>query len=71
MSQYLKSTDPDIDPCEITDAFEALYGRPSDAHYEHGQWFVWDSEHNVFWSVCDAEGDADWICNGYCFEELG
>ena len=66
---YLKSTDPDLDPCEITDAFEALHG-PCDAFYEHGQWFVWDGETGCHWAAHDCSRKDVQVWSGLTFEQI-
>lgn len=68
---YLKTSDPETDPREIEDAFNHVHGGVPQAFFEHGQWFVYESESGDMWSAHDAEGNAGWICHGYCFEELG
>ena len=50
----------------------SIYGDIT-AHFEHGQWWIQfddDAEDRIrSYSVQDAEGNADWIIDGFSFEE--
>lgn len=71
MSQYLKSADPELDRLEIEEAFEVIFSCVGDAHFEHGSWFVYSPESDVWYSAHDAEpDDGITTVNGLCFEEL-
>jgi hypothetical protein len=66
----MKSTDPHTDPAEITDAFEALIGGVASAHFEHGSWWVYESEEQAFYAVIDAKGPPELVVDGLSFEAL-
>lgn len=71
MSQYLKSSDPDVDRTQIVRAFEALHGSTgASAFFEHDQWWIWEPESNVYWSVHDEYSDSFCLFAGYGFEEI-
>jgi hypothetical protein len=67
----LRSADPHTDPIEITDAFEGLIGGVATAHFEHGTWWVYESEEQAFYSVHDAGPEGSpLVMNGFTFEAL-
>ena len=53
----------------IEDAAEALEIGCGNAFMEHGQW--WFDNHNEMYSVHDASGHPNDVCNGVCFEPVG
>jgi hypothetical protein len=65
-----RSTDPHVDPAEITDAFEALIGGVASAHFEHGKWWVYESEEQAFYKVEDGPESSELVVNGFTFEAL-
>lgn len=72
----MKSTNPETDSEDIETAFSLLnpWHVNIQAFYEHGQWWVLaenskedDAEQETY-SVCDAVGAPDTVCDGLSFE---
>jgi hypothetical protein len=66
---YVKSTDPNLDPRIVSDAFEVLFDFEGTAYFDQGQWLV--AAFDRLWSVYDSVStDPSKVCCGLSFEEI-